>query len=341
MRALVIQGPGEARVEEVESPVAAPGQVVVDVERVGICGTDVELFTGEMAYLHQGHASYPLRPGHEWVGRVSGLGAGVAPHWLGTRVTSDTMLSCGSCERCRNGRHHVCESRFELGVRGGWPGALAEQLVVPADALFEIPESVSSSAAALVEPGAGAYRCVEAAMVEPGQRLLVFGPGTIGLLATQFAVARGVEVHVVGIEEAGLQLARDMGAQETRLASGLSDSPDRAFHAVIDASTDPATPAMSIRWVEPGGRVVLIGLAGSPSLVDTRELTLADVTAVGILGGSAGIAATISAYARGEVVPDPLVAEVVGLEDVAGRLAGLRGPGAGEGPKVQVDPRVG
>ncbi len=108
MRAFVVTGPGLAGVQDVAPPEAAPGQVVVDVERAGICGTDVEFFTGEMAYLHQGHASYPLRLGHEWCGTVGAVGAGVDPDWLGRRVTGDTMLGCGHCHRCRDGRQHVC-----------------------------------------------------------------------------------------------------------------------------------------------------------------------------------------------------------------------------------------
>jgi 2-desacetyl-2-hydroxyethyl bacteriochlorophyllide A dehydrogenase len=326
-----------ARVEEVDLPVPATGQVVVDVERVGICGTDVEFFTGEMDYLRQGHASYPLRLGHEWVGRVSEVGDGVDEAWLGKRVTGDTMLGCGSCDRCLSGWHHVCEYRQEIGVRGGWPGALAEQLPVPASALHQVPESVSLAAAALVEPGAGAVRAVEAAMLQPGQRLLVFGPGTIGLLATQFALARGIEVNVVGIDNPALELARSLGASRVFLAD---EEPAGPFHAVIDATNDARIPETSLQRVEPGGRVVLIGISGEPSMIDSRNITLGDVTVVGILGGSAGIGEAIAAYADGRVVPDSLVSEVIGLEQVGSRLAGERGPGAGVGPKVHVDPRL-
>ncbi len=174
---------------------------MVDVERAGICGTDIEFFTGEMDYLRQGYTSYPLRIGHEWAGRVSALGEGVDQTWLGKRVTGDTMLGCGVCERCLSGRHHVCESRQEIGVRGGWPGALAEQLAVPASALYEIPEQVSAEAAALVEPGGCAVRALNGTALQAGQRLLIFGPGTIGLLIAQFAMARGVEVHIVGVDD--------------------------------------------------------------------------------------------------------------------------------------------
>src|SRR5258705_542962 len=103
MRALVITGAGSARVEDVEVPVPGAGQVVVDVRRAGICGTDVELFTGQLAYFAQGKIGFPIRPGHEWCGVVSALGEGVHPGWLGARVTGDTMLGCGRCPRCAAG----------------------------------------------------------------------------------------------------------------------------------------------------------------------------------------------------------------------------------------------
>ena len=86
MRALVVTAPHQAAVRDVPEPVAAPGQLVVDVERVGICGTDVEFFTGEMAYFALGYAEYPLRLGHEWVGRVSAVGDSADEHWLGTQT---------------------------------------------------------------------------------------------------------------------------------------------------------------------------------------------------------------------------------------------------------------
>ena len=131
MRALVITGPGTADVHEVEDPAAGPGQVVVDIERAGVCGTDVEFFTGEMSYLRSGDAAYPMRIGHEWCGVVSAIGDGVDPAWLGRRVTGDTMLGCGHCRRCLGGRHNVCAERFEIGVRGGFPGALPSSWPCP------------------------------------------------------------------------------------------------------------------------------------------------------------------------------------------------------------------
>lgn len=337
MRAFVVTAPRECEVVDVEAPIARAGQVVVDVHRAGVCGTDVEFFTGEMAYLHQGHASFPIRLGHEWMGVVSSVGAGVDESWLGRRVTGDTMLGCGSCRRCTDGRQHVCHDRFEIGIRGGWPGALAEQLLVPASALHGLPDSVDDAAGALVEPGGNAMRAVEAAAVGPGGRLLIYGPGAIGLLAALIAESDGIEVHLAGRSESSVAFARSIGLHRTWLVDHVPDLP---YDAIIDATFGAEIPARAVQQVEPGGRVVLIGLSGTPSLVDTRDLVLGDISAVGILSASPGLAHTIEHYADGRVDPRPLVAGVVGLDAVGDALAGPPLAGLGAGPKIHIDPRA-
>jgi threonine dehydrogenase-like Zn-dependent dehydrogenase len=332
MRAFVLTAPREYAVEEVPAPVAAPGEAVVDVARVGVCGTDVEFFTGTMPYLREGHERFPMRPGHEWSGTVSAVADGVDPAWVGRRVTGDTMLGDGVCRRCRRGHQHLCAQRTEVGVRGGRPGALAEQLAVPVSSLHVLPDAVDAVLGALVEPGGNALRAARAADLAPGDRALVLGPGTIGLLAGMFARAAGAEVHLVGVTPASLEFARTLGL------TAWTDPPDLPFDAVIDATADPGSPARALELVEPCGRVVYIGL-GRPSRIDTRTLTVKDVTAVGVLSASPGLAATIDAYATGSVDPRPLVAATVGLDGVGPVLAGERPAGAGRGPKIHVDPR--
>ena len=337
MRAFVVTAPGEAGVQEADAPVAQPGEVVVDVERAGVCGTDVESFTGEMAYLHDGHARFPVRLGHEWAGTVTAAGDGVDPAWVGRRVTGDTMLGCGACRRCRGGYQHVCESRQEVGIRGGRPGALAEQLAMPVTALHALPGPVGAALGALVEPGGNALRSAEGAGLRPGDRALVLGAGTIGLLVAMFARAAGAEVHLMGRSARSLDFARTLGFDGVWAAGELPGLP---FDGIIDASNAPTLPARALDLVEPGKRVVYVGLAGSPSLVDTRALVLKDVTAVGVLSASPSLAGTIDRYARGVVDPGPLIAATVGLDGVAAVLAGDRPAGAGPGPKIQVDPRI-
>jgi D-arabinose 1-dehydrogenase-like Zn-dependent alcohol dehydrogenase len=152
-----------------------------------------------------------------------------------------------------------------------------------------------------------------------------------------FARATGAEVHLLGRSEPSLEFARSLGFEHTWTEETL---PELGFDAVVDASNAAHLPALALDLVEPAGRVVYIGLAGSPSTIDTRTLALKDVTAVGILSASPGLDATIEAYASGTAEPRPLVAATVGLDQVGGVLAGERPAGAGPGPKIHVDPRV-
>lgn len=391
VKAFVILGPGEAGVGDVPEPVAGVGEVVVAVERAGVCGTDFEFFSGAMHYLSNGQARYPMRIGHEWCGTVVETGEGVHPAWTGRRVVGDTMLGCGHCRRCRGGHQHVCAARQEVGIRGGRAGALAERMSVPVTALHELPPEVDATAGALVEPGGNALRAAEAALgldaeklwaapgaagsvlrgvvapgggapwagraaprpggtaagetagangrtaaeaadpVADGPRVVVYGPGTIGLLTAMFLRAAGAEAHLVGVTRESVDFARRLGFP------AAATPPEAPVDAVVDATGDPAMPAAAVELVEPAGRVVYIGLAGVPSSVDMRQLVLKDITAVGILSASPGLEAAIGTYASGDVDPRPLVAGTVGLAGVAEVFAGWRPEGAG--PKVLVDPR--
>jgi threonine dehydrogenase-like Zn-dependent dehydrogenase len=224
-----------------------------------------------------------------------------------------------------------------VGIRGGFAGALAEQLAMPVSALQALPDSVDDALGALVEPGGNALRSVWGANLATGDRLLVLGPGTIGLLVGLIARSLGAEVHLMGRSARSVDYAKTLGFDGVWTESDLPELP---WDAVIDASNAPSLPARALDLVEPAKRVVYVGLAGSPSLLDTRTLALKDVTAVGILSASPGLAGTIDLYASGSVDPRPLIAATVGLESAGSILAGVRPDGAGDGPKMHIDPRL-
>ena len=336
MRAFVITGPHRCEVRTVDPPVAQPGQAVVDVARVGLCGTDVEFFTGEMAYLHQGHESYPLRPGHEWCGTVSAVGAGVDRSWVGRRVTGDTMLGCGDCDRCRHRRQHLCAERYEVGVRGGFPGALADQLAVPASSLHALPDAVDDVAGAMVEPGGNALRAARAAGLEPGDRALSSDQARSVCWPPSSARPRrrGAPRRSNRRVDRLRPPPRFRARRTTRRAHRR---PLRCGHRRLQRGDRAGRGSRSCRAGQ--ARSVYIGIAGAPSLIDTRELVLKDLTTVGILSGSAGLPGAIEAYAAGAVDPRPLVAATVGLAEVSDVLTGWRPTDAGPGPKMHVDPR--
>src|ERR1035437_2740478 len=335
MRAFLVTERGKGSVYDVEPPTAGPDQVVVDVARVGVCGTDVSLYFGDEARVGRNRLTYPIRLGHEWSGTVSEIGAGVDPSWLGRRVTGDTLLGCGTCARCLDGRHYLCDDRFGIGVRRNSRGALAEKVLVPRVSLRALPDAVTDEMGAMVEPGANAIRAVEASGAREGSRILVIGPGNIGLLAAQFALAAGSEVHVLGLGEEDLQLPRRLGVHG---AWTEHDLPTLIWDAVIDATNSPSIPQFAFDIVEPGRRVVLIGVSITPSMVDSRRFVHKELQVMGILGGSLGLDGTIAAYASGAVNPTPLIARTVGLADVPAVLSGELTHPIGGGPKFIVNP---
>jgi threonine dehydrogenase-like Zn-dependent dehydrogenase len=199
-----------------------------------------------------------------------------------------------------------------------------------------LPGTVDAALGALVEPGGNALRAVRGAALAPGWRLLVLGPGAIGLLAAQIAAAQGAEVHLLGRSTSSIDFAKSIGFNNVWTRETLPDLP---WDAVIDASNAAALPALAADLVEPARRVVYVGLAGQPSLLDTRAVALKDVTVVGVLSASGGLAGTVELYASGAVDPRPLIAATVGLDEVAAVLAGEHRPEWGNAPKIHVDPR--
>ena len=336
MRALMITAPGEAAVHDVDPPVAAPGEVVVDVERAGICGTDAEFYSGHMAYLRSGHARFPMRIGHEWMGTVATAGQGVDPAWIGRRVMGDTMLGCDTCRRCRRGAQHVCEDRQEVGIRGHRHGALAEQVAVPASSLHHLPDTLDRALGALVEPGGNALRAVQGARLSPGDRVLIMGPGTIGLLCALFARAAGAEVHVLGLPGPGLDFARTLGLVNLWTQETLPDLPGRdhrcrdllraAGLGAVPGGAGRATGADRSRRGAQPDRCPRPRARGHHRRRRAERLPRP--------GGDH------RALRRGHRAdPRPLIAATIGLDQVADVLAGTRPPGSGPGPKIHIDPR--
>ena len=320
---------------DVPEPSIGPHDLLVQVERVGICGTDVEFFTGEMAYLASGEAHFPLRIGHEWCGKVIEIGESVEPHWLNKFVTSDTMLGCQKCQRCLSGYQYLCAERDEVGIRRGFPGALAEKIVIPDFALLELPSDMDPALGAMVEPTGNALRAVDATNLNAGERLVIFGPGTIGILAALIAHQRGIEVHLVGVEEKSLAFAQQFGFAGVHQLHAI---PRLEIHAIIDATFSEEIPALALELIEPGRSVVFIGISGNPSLIDSRTITLKDLKIRGILSASPGLVGAIELLSKKIIDPRPLIAGVVTLEDSSDVLNGIRKKVEGAGPKIHIQP---
>ena len=151
MLALRVRGAGDVCLEVVPTPVPSPGEAVVRVLLAGLCGTDLEIVDGRMTYFTSGLAQYPVTLGHEWVGEVAALGAGVASPPVGARVVGECSVGCGACATCAGGAYHRCAARSETGILRR-DGGCAEFLVLPAASLHAVSPSLLRARGAAAAP---------------------------------------------------------------------------------------------------------------------------------------------------------------------------------------------
>lgn len=334
MRAFVITSAGSAEVQDVPEPDYANDEVLVAVESTGLCGTDVELFRGTMPYISDGLTNFPIRPGHEWAGRVIATGSSVRDIAVGQRVVGDTFIGCSQCSLCTAGKHHLCLDHVELGVRGDRHGSLAERLAVPAVALHVISDGLEPAIAALAEPGSCALRGVKQAVPGVGS-LLVWGGGTLGLLGALFAVELGIDTTVVVRGSDRKDWVRALG-----LDCVLEDElGTRTFDGVLEATGASDVPNKALGRLVPGGRISLLGVPTAQSQLDSAYIVLNEITVLGILGGSSEIDHAIKLL-DGRVNAGPLIAETIGLAGVAQALSRNARVAGKFAPKIQVDPRI-
>jgi L-iditol 2-dehydrogenase len=352
MRAIEFHGDERLEIVERPDPTPGEGELLIAPTAIGICGTDVEIFDGSLAYFRMGLAEYPIVPGHEWTGEVVDVGAGVRGFSPGDRVVGEVAIGCGVCVRCRAGRQHLCARRTETGIVH-MDGAMASRLVFPAAHAHRV--ELPARAAALVEPTSVALHGVRRGKVA-GQRVLVVGAGPIGLLVAQCARAEGaVEVVVMDTRADRLTLAAALGFPPAATAGPLGgDEPPgdwrdpRALAAARDAAAEdlidvailcaggPAAVAGAFAAVRPGGTVVALGLSGKPTIpFDLDGLVVRDVDLIGVLGSVGFWPDAIELIAGGRVKTEPLVTGAYPLERTRDALEQLVAPGT---LKVLIEP---
>jgi threonine 3-dehydrogenase len=315
-------------VVDVEPARPGPDEILVRVEAAGICGSDVHIYEWTPGYdFLAGH--FPAVLGHEFAGVVEEVGSAAGSQFRpGDRVTSETARVCGRCVFCRRGQAVLCARRKADGRIGlERRGAMTALVAVPVECLHAVPAGVSLDAAAVTEPAAVALGAVRAGELEPGEPVVIFGPGPIGLLVLQLARASGAgPVVVVGhpADAARLATARRLGAAET-LAGDPASIAERVMAltdglgapVVIDASGAPVAVTLGLRMVRRGGRLVLVGIYPDAVPVDaTREVVRQMKSIHGAYGGaSLDFDRVLALMAEGRLDVGPLVSEVLPLGD--------------------------
>jgi 2-desacetyl-2-hydroxyethyl bacteriochlorophyllide A dehydrogenase len=264
MKATQILQAGQVKTLDIPAPVPLENEVVIQVMASGICGTDVHIFRGE--YL----GDYPVIPGHEFSGTVSGVGKGVTRFHVGDRVAVEPNMSCQNCRSCLKNRENFCENWQAVGVTR--PGGMAQYVTVPEPAVFDIG-ALTFEEAAFVEPLSCVLHGVGKTGINAGDSVLLLGGGPIGMLLLQVVKLSGAsEITVVEKNPSRRESALTYGAQY--ILESLEELTPDNFDVVIDATGVIAVMEASIEFARPGGRVLLFGVPPADKQMSMEAFTL-------------------------------------------------------------------
>jgi len=334
-------GPGNVELRDVPEPIPGPDEVKIEVKAVGICGSDIHIYHGDI--------QLPIRPpvvmGHEFSGVVAEVGSSVSKFNQGDRVTSETSAHvCGFCISCRTGNYNVCAEKRLIGY--WFNGAFAKYCVVPSRLVHRLPENVSFLSGALCEPLACCVNGVlEKTVISPGDVVVIAGPGTIGLLSLQLAKAKGGFVVLCGTrtDEKRLDLGRELGAdvtvniQEQDPWEVISELTDEAGADVfIECSGSPDAVRTGFELVRRGGRYTQIGLTGRAFELDFDTVAYKELTVKGSLGQRwTSWRRGLKLLQEGVIRTEPLISDVLLLTEW---MTGFTKMERREGLKVILEP---
>jgi L-iditol 2-dehydrogenase len=265
MKAARLYGPGDFRIDDIPVPEPGPGQVLLQVLSVGVCGSGVHYFLD--GGIGDDKVEEPFVIGHEFSARVTALGPGVGGPPVGTRVAADPAISCGQCEFCLEGHPNLCENILFCSTPPT-QGALQEYVVHPADLCFPLPDSVTNDQGAMLEPLGIALHAVRLAKLRPGDTIAVLGCGPIGLLTLEVARISGAcAVYVTDLVPARLALAEKLGATATYRADDgdpvawvTEQTGGRGVDVAFEAAWADETVAQAAMMARRGGKVIMVGI---------------------------------------------------------------------------------
>jgi len=326
MKTVVLYSSKDVRIEQREIPDVKTGEVLVRIKAVGICGSDLEYFKN--GRIGKFIVEEPLILGHESAGDVVKIASDVCDLKVGDRVALEPGVGCGECIYCKTGKYNICPN-VKFMATPPIDGSFAEYVAFPAKNVFKIPDNMSYEEAALMEPLSVALNATKRGNIRPGDKVIILGVGTIGLLVTQMSKVRGAtEIVVSDVIKSRLSVARQLGAttaidvnnkniekEINKLFSGLRA--DVAFEACGAA----ATVQQAIRVVKPGGKVVLIGLANIEHIpIDTTEVIFNELSIKGSMRYANTYPRGIDLVSKGYVNVKSLITHKFSLDETGEAL---------------------
>ncbi len=332
MRAVVTHGPRDYRVEDVPVPAVGPGEVLIEVDAVGICASDMKCFLGGALFWgadgKPGYVEAPCIAGHEYAGRVVQLGEGAAERHkvaLGDRVVAEQIVPCGECRFCRRGEYWMCQPHHIFGFKRYLNGGMAKFNLFPANArIHPVPESLSAGEAAYIEPLACAWHAVDRGEIKPGDTVVVCGVGNIGLCMLQVAKLREPgQLIALDTKPYRLDLARQFGAdvaidvtQQDAVQQVRDLTDGYGCDVYIEASGNPAGVVQGLEMIRKLGTFVEFSVFNEPATVNWT--IVGDSKELNIHGSHLGpfcYPPAIAALANGQVDVKPLLADAYPIEE--------------------------
>lgn len=346
MKAARLVAPNTIEYTTVPEPSCGDDDVMIQVRRVGICGTDVEMFHGTMAYFKMGWTCYPITLGHEWSGVVVDRGRNVTDLAVGDRVTGDVTLGCHRCDNCKRGLYNLCFVKAEVGLCRGKDGAFAEYLTMPAVHVYKVPDAMSFEEAAFVEPAATVVKAIRKAQFEPGAICVILGDGPIGLLALQAADACGAgKVILTGTIDEKLDLGRRVGADLTvnvrtqDLKTAIDEATDGVgADFVMEASGSVLAVQQAVEITRMGGTISVVGLHETPvPNLDMGNIVVRDLNLITSIASPNAFKQTIRLMEKRKIDARPLISHEFGLSEAA-RALDVQENRPSERTKIQLSP---
>lgn len=300
----------------VDVPQVGPGELVIDVQAVGICGSDVHGYKGTT-----GRRKPPIVMGHEFSGIVSSVGEGVTRFKVGDRVVAQPLVSCGECDNCRAGLANICVNRSGLGMN--MAGAYAEQVKVRESMVYPLPPEMTWEQGSMVEPLAVAMRAVNLTPLRLMDTLAIIGAGPIGLLTMLAARLAGAgKVIMTDVSARRLSVASKLGAdlvvdvsKEDPVAAVQAATGGLGAHAVIEAVGISATVQQSLALVRTGGHVTWIGNSQPQVEINMQQVVTRELTVKGAYGFNEEFPRAIEMIRSGRVPVNSLIEGTAALEE--------------------------